>query len=201
MKCDHYFYQCSREYINSIDDDLYDEIVGVISKLPKRRIQQEVNNDLFWLLTFQGWSYDTLSGTSNSPPNDLDITRVDSSLLKKSNNRDLCLTSESLGATWHADFGKQFGHKLVQIEAQFGKVESMFKDFCGFRIARAEGRLALGIEIVMSNPGKYFFHRKKSISEMAYFEIARKTLPAIGIECPIWVVGIKEERQMLKTKT
>jgi len=32
---------------------------------------------------------------------------------------------------------------LVQIEAQFGTVESMFKDFCGFRIAYYERRLAL----------------------------------------------------------
>ena len=38
---------------------------------------------------------------------------------------------------------------LVQVEAQFGKVESMFKDFCGFMIARFERRIALEIEIVM----------------------------------------------------
>ena len=192
MNCDHYFYQSSRDYINSINIKLYDEIVDVISKLPKRMTQRAVNNDLFWLLTSKGWAYDTLSGISGSPPDDLNITGVNSTLLQKSNIRNLCLTSKSLGAAWHVDFAKKFGDKLVQIEAQFGKVESMFKDFCGFRITRTEGQLAVGIEIVMSNPGQYFSHRKKAISGMAYFEIAKKTLPAINIECPIWVIGLNE---------
>ena len=46
-------------------------------------------------------------------------------------------------------------NNLVQIEAQFGTVESMFKDFCGFRIAAFERRLSLGIEIILSNPNYY----------------------------------------------
>ncbi len=75
---------------------------------------------------------------------------------------------------------------------QFGKVESMFKDFCGFKIAAYERRLALGIEVVMSEPNKYFSHRKKAMSGMAYFDIAKRTLPAIGLDCPIWLIGIKE---------
>lgn len=81
---------------------------------------------------------------------------------------------------------------LVQLEVQFGKVESMFKDFCGFRIAYFERRLALGIEIVMSEPSKYFAHRKGAVSGMAYFDIAKRTLPAIGLDCPIWLIGLKE---------
>ena len=68
----------------------------------------------------------------------------------------------------------------------------MFKDFCGFKMGRYERRLALGIEIVMCEPNKYFFHRRPSTSGMAYFDIARKTLPAIGLDCPIWLVGIKD---------
>lgn len=66
----------------------------------------------------------------------------------------------------------------------------MFKDFCGFRIAYAERRLALGIEIVLSEPVKYFAHRKSSIGGMASFDVARETLTTIGLECPIWLVGI-----------
>ena len=73
---------------------------------------------------------------------------------------------------------------------QFGKVEAMFKDFCGFRIARYERRLSLGIEVIMCDPGKYFAQRKQSVSGMAYFDIARKTLPAIDLDCPIWLLGI-----------
>lgn len=68
----------------------------------------------------------------------------------------------------------------------------MFKDFCGFRIAYYEKRLALGIEIVMSEPNKYFEHRKSAITGIAYFDIAAKTLPAIGLDCPIWLIGIEE---------
>jgi hypothetical protein len=65
-------------------------------------------------------------------------------------------------------------------------------DFCGFRIGWYERRLALGILIVMSDPSSYFSHRKQSTSGMAYFEIAKTTLPAIGLDCPIWLIGIRE---------
>jgi hypothetical protein len=44
----------------------------------------------------------------------------------------------------------------------------------------------------MCDPGSFSRDRKKSISGMAYFEIAKKTLPAIGLDCPLWLVGIKE---------
>ena len=42
------------------------------------------------------------------------------------------------------------------LEAQFGKVESVFRDFCGFKIAYHERGLALGIEAIMYNPRSYF---------------------------------------------
>jgi len=44
----------------------------------------------------------------------------------------------------------------------------------------------------MPDPTKYFSHRVKSISGMAYFEIAKRTLPAIGLDCPIWLIRIKK---------
>jgi hypothetical protein len=106
--------------------------------------------------------------------------------------RDLCRTSTTIDARWHADFGKSFDGKLVQVEAQFGKVEAMFKDFCGFRMAYAERRLALGIEIVMADPRGYFAHRKSAVSGMASFNIAKGTLNTIGLDCPIWLIGISE---------
>jgi hypothetical protein len=91
----------------------------------------------------------------------------------------LCQTATTVDARWHADFAKVFDGKLVQIEAQFGKVESMFKDFCGFKMAFAERRLALGIEIVLSEPTRYFSHRLNAIGGMANFEIAKSTLSLI----------------------
>ena len=192
MNHEDFFYSCSKEYIQSIDTSLYSEVSEIISRLPKRQKQEEINNDLFWLLTGKGWSYDTLGNISDAPPMEIGVTGLSKSIVSKNNNRSLCITSTTLTASWHSDFGKAYGANLVQIEAQFGKVGSMFKDFCGFRIAGHERRLALGIEIVLSEPYKYFSHRKNAVGGMAYFDIAKSTLPAIGLNCPIWLIGIKE---------
>jgi hypothetical protein len=97
-----------------------------------------------------------------------------------------------LDIRWHAGYAKRYGTNLVQVEAQFGKVEAIFKDFCGFRIANAEGRLALGIKIVLVDPPGYFAHRKNAVSGMASFDIANYTLATIGLDSPIWLVGIEE---------
>ena len=76
MNHEEYFYNCSREYINSIDSSLYDELLSVIAKLTKRQTQSEINNDIFWLLTSHGWAYDTLSGTSELPPPEYNLSEV-----------------------------------------------------------------------------------------------------------------------------
>jgi len=46
MNNDNYFYNCSKESIDFINPNLYDEIIKVISYLPKRQIQTEINNVL-----------------------------------------------------------------------------------------------------------------------------------------------------------
>jgi hypothetical protein len=160
-----YFYNCSEEYISSISPSLHDEILGIISSLPKRFTQSEVNQDLFWLLTSRGWSYDSLPAKLDQrSPSGLSAGTLTLDQVRDTNSSDLCQTTTTLGAGWKADFAKSFEGSLVQIEAQFGKVEAMFKDFCGFQIAHFERRLALGIEIVMTDPGKYFAHRKGATS-------------------------------------
>ena len=187
-----YFYNCSKEYLDSISTEIHGEVLDVISKLPRRKTQSEVNKDLFWILTSKGWSYDAVTaGTNNVPPDNLGIESPDLNNIRGQNDRQLCLTSTTIEARWYADFAKLYDNKLVQIEAQFGKVGSMFKDFCGFKIGCYEKRLALGIEIVMYDPGTYFSHRRAATSGMAYFDIAKKTLPAVGLDCPIWLIGIK----------
>lgn len=189
MKTQEYFYRCSKEYISSISSNIYDEVIAVIKALPKRQMQSELNKDFFWLFLNSGWTYDSKPQSLPSvPPEELGITDVKLPLSNK--NRELCLSSTTLGAKWRTDFAKQFGCNLVQAEVQFGTVESMFKDFCGFKIATYERRLALGVEIVLNNPNKYFSHRKNAISGMAYYDIAKQTLPAIGLDCPIWLIGI-----------
>ena len=192
MKLKFYYYNCSPEYIQTIDPSIYDQIISIIGRMPKRQTQSEINNDLFWLFASERWNYDA------APPDvaecSTEINNIKQSLdeIKKNNNRNLCLTSSTLDTRWHADFAKSFNSKLVQIETQFGKVEAMFKDFCGFRIAYAEKRLDLGIMIVLFDPPVYFASRKQSISHMANFDIVKNTLTTIGLDCPIWLIGIDE---------
>ena len=186
-----YYYNCSPEYIDSIDSGIYDEILGTVSQLPKRQTQSEINADLFWLFTSKEWCYDSVpTGYSHVDPDDFGIGKTIQEI-RGQNVRSLCRTSTTIDARWHADFARSFNGKLVQIEAQFGKVEALFKDFCGFRIAYAERRLALGIEIVLCDPPAYFAHRKSAIGGMASFNIAKGTLNTIGLDCPIWLIGIE----------
>ena len=158
MLLKNYYFNCSPEYIYAIDSSLYDQIVTVISTLPKRDKQSDINSDLFWLLASYGWNYDIVpAGVGAETP---DLFNVDMTIdeIKQKNVRDFCQTSTTLETRWHSDFAKSFKSGIVQIEAQFGRVEAMFKDFCGFRIAFAERRLALGIEIVISDPNSFFSH-------------------------------------------
>lgn len=192
MKLRFYYYNCSPEYVQSIDSGLYDQIISVIGRVPKRQTQSEINADLFWLFTSEGWMYDAVPTAAATGSSDVDGDTKSLEALKLENKRSLCLTSTTLDTRWHADFAKLFDSNLVQIEAQFGKVEAMFKDFCGFRIAYAERRLALGIEIVLTNPPAYFIHRKNAVSGMASFDIAKNTITSIGLDCPIWLIGIGE---------
>jgi hypothetical protein len=186
-----YHYNCSPEYIESIHPDLESEVRSIIRMLPKRETQSQINEDLFWLFTHKGWCYDTVPvGTAPECPFELDIMES-LEVVKDRNLRDFCLTSSTLDTKWHADFAKRYGINLVQVEAQFGKVEAMFKDFCGFRIAYAERRLALGIEIVLVDPQMYFVHRKNAVSGMASFDVAKNTLATIGLDSPIWLVGVE----------
>jgi hypothetical protein len=187
-----YYYNCSADYINSIDSQLHDEVCAIIRMLLKRETQAEIDADLFWLFSTKDWCYDTVPAkTAPECPFDLDIMQS-MDVIRDKNLRDLCLTSSTLATRWHADYAKRYGKNLVQVEAQFGKMEAMFKDFCGFRIAYAENRLALGIEIVLVDPPGYFAHRKNAVSGMASFAIAKNTLATIGLDSPIWLVGIEE---------
>ncbi len=71
-----YYYNCSPDYINSIDAGLQDEITGSIDLLPKRQKQSEINVDLFWLLTSKDWYYDTVpTGWSRKPSSEFSVIR------------------------------------------------------------------------------------------------------------------------------
>jgi hypothetical protein len=189
----HFYNNCSESYIGSISSVLHSELCDSVSALPKRRTQAEVNRDLWWLLTAKGWCYDSApAGLPEAPPRDLGLADMEKRDQVRMQDRDICRSATTVEADWRVDFAKAFGGKLVHLEVQFGKVESMFKDFCGFQIAWREGRIALGVSVVMCDPGKYFAHRVRAVSGMAYFSVAASTLPTIGLDCPIWVVGIEQ---------
>lgn len=83
MLSKHYFYNCSKEYVESIHPGLYSEINNVIGALPKRNFQAEVNGDLFWSLTRNKWAYDSIpQGLANIPHDDLSAT-VDNGYISK----------------------------------------------------------------------------------------------------------------------
>jgi len=191
MACISYYHNCSKEYVCSLSPEVHEDVIWALSHLLPRQTQAEINRDLWWLLTAKGWCYDAVPPHSTAQaPAELPIPGTRRDEVAQRNDRSLCNTTTTIAANWRADFARLTQGKLVQIEVQFGKVESMFKDFCGFAIAWHEKRLSLGVEVVMHEPARHFPTRKRTISGMAYFEVARKTLPAIGLTCPIWLVGI-----------
>ena len=190
MEFKSFYYNCTVEYIATIDPHLEDEVGSIIRMLPRRDSPELIKEDLFWLFTHKGWCYDTIPAEANPEcPFELDFMES-LEVLRDRNLRELCLTSSNLETRWHADFAKRYGSRLVQVETQLGKAESMFKDFCGFRIAHAEGRLALGIEIVMVDPPGHRPQHMKTTDNLASFDIAQKTLTTIGLDSPIWLLGM-----------
>ncbi len=78
MQSQSYYYNYSPEYINSIDPYLHRQILTIVEALPKRQTQSEINSDLFWYLTSDGWLYDSIpTGTDGRQP---DILNKDFSL-------------------------------------------------------------------------------------------------------------------------
>jgi hypothetical protein len=107
MNTEMYFYNCSKEYVDSISPSLFGEVVGTVSSLPKRSIQAEINQDIFWILTSKDWAYDsTPAGLTDQVPADLNLQGISGKQARVGNNRDLCVTSTTLEARWHSDFCK-----------------------------------------------------------------------------------------------
>ena len=113
MNLETYYYNCSPEFIHSVDPALFDDIHLIIQKLPKRDTQSQINTDLFWLLTSMDWNYDTvLHRTGKRPPEGIGV-KLALSVIKERNKRDQCLTSKKLNTFWHSDFSKQFNFSCI----------------------------------------------------------------------------------------
>lgn len=57
MLYEHYFYNCSKEYIASIDLGLFNDITETVEGIPKLDTQSEINQHIFLSLTSKGWSF------------------------------------------------------------------------------------------------------------------------------------------------
>ncbi len=164
MKVINFYHRSSPNYINTIASDLHPQVIETIEILPKRTAHAEIVFDLFWMLTSIGWLYDTApQGIADKPDECLGL-ECELSNIASDNDRTLCLSSEVVQHRWYADFGKQFEMGIVQIDAQFGRMESLVKDICAFRMAHHEKGLALGIEIVMVDPKAYFAGQQHATS-------------------------------------
>ncbi|WP_319526190.1 hypothetical protein [uncultured Desulfosarcina sp.] len=176
MESQQQYFKCSPSYIDSIDSSLMPEIQEAVKRLPERKRAEETAIDLFWLLAGKGWSFSRVPrGISDRAPNELEIEdTIDA--IKDRNNSDLCISFANLDRGPKSDFAKSYGERrLVQIGYEIDNTEIMAQDFSKFRIAFAEKRLVLGIEMV-------------GISKL---ELSKDMLVALDLDCPIWIIGLK----------
>ena len=52
---EHCLYNCSKEYIDSIDSNLFNQISNSIKTLSKHETQAEINNEILLDLASKGW--------------------------------------------------------------------------------------------------------------------------------------------------
>jgi hypothetical protein len=186
-----YFYRCWPEYLDLIDEQLRDEVLGVVAMVRPQRTQAEVNQDLTWLFALRGWVFSSFPPVMpHTPPADLGIADVSKESLTKSRSLSRCLISATLEHRWIAAFVKQFGAHCVHAELQFGNKEAAVMDPAKLQIAYYERHLSVGVVMVMLDPDRHFAHRHRSVAGMAKFHAIRELLPVLGLECPMLLIGI-----------
>ena len=193
MNIESYYYNCSHEYIDSIDPSLHRQ--HPFDPCPTPQEADTVGDQLRPVLAapFRRLELDSIpQGAGKTPPTDISLT-VDIVQPKKVNSRRLCRTSTTLKARMACRLCQSFWcTSWFRSRHSSARSRLCSRSFVGSGLPMLRGRLALGIEIVLSEPTNYFAHRKSSIGGMASFDVARETLTTIGLECPIWLVGIAE---------
>lgn len=83
-----------------------------------------------------------------------------------------------------------FVRNRVFVEVEFGNVASMHRDFFKFQIANRSGAGDVGVLVVATQRFAQFFD-----TNVATYETALRNRPylAIGVQMPIWIVGIEPE--------
>jgi hypothetical protein len=83
-----------------------------------------------------------------------------------------------------------FVRNRVFVEVEFGNVASMHRDFFKFQIANRSGAGDVGVLVVATERLARFFD-----SNVATYETAQRNKPylAIGVQMPVWIVGIEPD--------
>jgi len=90
MNIQSYFYNCSWEYIDSIEPTFSSQIKDLFKKMPEAQDDNVLISNVFWMLASNGWSFSELpESISNDPPSGLKVN-FKLSEIKKQNSFDLC---------------------------------------------------------------------------------------------------------------
>jgi len=167
-----HYYKCSSEYLSSISPDIEKEINQVLNKLTGEKDTKIPLDDLAWILASNGWAFSQPlpDGPKQSPTMNSVI---------ESNDPELCKTSSNLEIETESDFAKKFDTQMVQLEIQADDLEEIASDLIKFRIAFAEKRIQVGIEIIIQNGN--------GLSE---FENVKDMLVKLDVDCPVWLISI-----------
>lgn len=179
MEIKSHYYKCSPEYLNSISPNLEKDINHILNKMPERKDSKSLLNDLFWLLASNGWSFsETPAELKNTPPENLRLSLSVETIIE-SNKPEFCKSSSNLDIDSKSDFAKKYDGQLVQMEIQTDDLKEIASDLIKFRIAFAEKKIQVGIEIIIQNE-----------NEPAAFENVKAMLVKLDVDCPVWVIGI-----------
>lgn len=81
----------------------------------------------------------------------------------------------------------------IFIEIQFGNSATLYRDYYKFHYGLLHNLLSLAVLIVPTNPKEFFPTRKKSVSNMAEFDLAYKYYKLLPIPVPILLIGLLPE--------
>ena len=182
MNIQSYFYNCSWEYIDSIEPAFSSQIKDLFKKMPEAQDDNVLISNVFWMLASNGWSFSELpESISNDPPSGL---KVNFKLpeIKKKNSFDLCAASLKPDTPKYNDFAKSLNDQIIHLNVAVHESEKLTVDFTNFQLAYAEKRIPFGIELVpMQSPDP----------DGACFDLGVELLSMLKFDCPIWLIGLR----------
>jgi hypothetical protein len=182
MNIQSYFYNCSWEYIDSIEPTFSSQIKDLFKKMPEAQDDKVLITNVFWMLASNGWSFSELPVTiSNDPPSGLKVN-FKLSEIKKQNSFDLCAASLKPDTPKYNDFAKSLNDQIIHLNIAAQESEKLTVDFTNFQLAYAEKRIPFGIELLSM---------QSSDPDGACFDLGVELLSMLKFDCPIWLIGLR----------